>query len=98
MADAHVVPDAQFLDADYHIEMTDFYVVRDLTLSGINNTQANVNALPYAVTQEQPVTASHQKRGQQGNQGKHEQLEFTYSMHGGILVGGCLFVGIEGGV
>jgi hypothetical protein len=82
VADAHMILDAQFLYTDYHIEMTDYYIVADLTRPGIDDTQPDVNALAYAVTKEQPVTCSHQKRGQQSNQGKHEQPEFAYSMHG----------------
>jgi hypothetical protein len=56
MADPNMIPNAHVHYADDHIEMTDRYVVLNVTLSGINYTQADADPLADAVTKKEPVT------------------------------------------
>src|SRR5712692_10133277 len=83
MPDPHVISDGQLLYANDDVEVSDPHVVVDPAFADIDDAEAKVDALADLVTEQKPVTWSHQKRRQHRNQGQHKRPKFAYSMHRG---------------
>src|SRR5262249_12349502 len=67
MSDPDVVPQSNFADANYQVQMHDTYVVLNFALPGVDNAKADAHTFADAITKEQSVGRTQEKRRQEGD-------------------------------
>jgi len=64
MTDPDMISQDKVTNADYHIKVTDAYIVVDATLGRINQAKTDLYALANLVTKKQTVAGPFEKRRQ----------------------------------